>query len=42
MRLLNQPVRPAHNPLLAMKLSNPKYESWKPFLPNGNWASDAR
>lgn len=33
MRLMNQPARPKHNPLIALKLSNPKYESWRPFLP---------
>jgi 5-methylcytosine-specific restriction endonuclease McrA len=32
MRLLLTPARPKHNPLLAMKLSNPKYESWRTFL----------
>jgi 5-methylcytosine-specific restriction endonuclease McrA len=32
MRLLRPPSRPRHNPLLAMKLGNPKYASWKTFL----------
>jgi hypothetical protein len=26
------PAEPRTNPLLAVKLSNPKYESWKSFL----------
>jgi hypothetical protein len=32
MRLLRPPARPRHNPLLALKLGNPKYESWRTFL----------
>lgn len=32
MKLLNKPVKPRFNPLLARKLDNPKYESWKAFL----------
>jgi 5-methylcytosine-specific restriction endonuclease McrA len=35
MRLIRQPARPNHNPVLALKLGNPKYESWKSFLPKG-------
>lgn len=42
MRLLRPPARPSHNPLLALKLSNPKYASWKTFLPNANWAGELR
>ncbi len=40
MRLINKPGKPAHNPMLALKLGNPKYESWKPFLPKGSWLVD--
>jgi 5-methylcytosine-specific restriction endonuclease McrA len=32
MHLINRPVEPVHNPLLAMKLNNPKYASWRTFL----------
>ena len=32
MRLVRQPVRPKHSPLLSVKLGNPKYESWKSWL----------
>lgn len=39
MPLLSEPRRPTQNPLLAVKLNNPKYASWRPFLPNGNWAA---
>lgn len=42
MRLLSQPKRPNHNPLLALKLSNPKYQSWKTFFPTANWVGDPR
>lgn len=34
MRLLNQPKRPHQSPLLAMKLNNPKYVTWRVFLGN--------
>lgn len=33
MHLINHPAEPGANPLLAMKLNNPKYECWKAFLP---------
>ncbi|MFT5525996.1 MAG: 5-methylcytosine-specific restriction endonuclease McrA [Pirellulaceae bacterium] len=39
MPLLNQPKRPHHNPLLLQKLNNPKYLSWKTFLPSAKLAS---
>jgi len=42
MHLLKHPARPTHNPMLAMKLSNPKYASWRTFLPNANWAIEMR
>jgi 5-methylcytosine-specific restriction endonuclease McrA len=40
MRLMNKPSRPTHHPVLALKLGNPKYESWKSFLPRGSWLVD--
>lgn len=39
MNLISQPRRPRHNPQLAMKLGNPKYASWKSFLPSVSDAS---
>jgi 5-methylcytosine-specific restriction endonuclease McrA len=42
MRLLRPPARPRHNPLLAMKLGNPKYESWKTFLSGLECTLDVR
>ena len=39
MQLLKKPTKPRFNPMLAQKLNNPKYESWRTFLkipkPNG-------
>lgn len=32
MRLIQKPVKPKQNPMLAFKLDNPKYESWRSFL----------
>ena len=32
MQLLKTPSKPRYNPLLAQKLNNPKYESWRTFL----------
>jgi hypothetical protein len=40
MNLMKDPARPSHNPLLTVKLGNPKYESWKSFLPKGNLLVD--
>jgi len=33
MRLIRTPVRPRQNPLLSVKMDNPKYASWRTFLP---------
>lgn len=41
MRLLRPPRKPKHNPLFADKLSNPKYENWKPFVGHGSSADVA-
>ena len=35
MKLVSRPVRPRHNPLLVLKLQNPKYACW------GIWVGDA-
>lgn len=32
MKLKRQPKRPSHSPILAMKVGNPKYRSWRSFL----------
>jgi 5-methylcytosine-specific restriction endonuclease McrA len=42
MRLIRPPVKPKRSPLLAIKLCNPKYESWKTFLDNAYWSVDLK
>jgi 5-methylcytosine-specific restriction endonuclease McrA len=42
MKLVRHPVKPKRSPLLAMKLGNPKYESWKTFLDNAYWEVDLK
>ncbi|MCE9553581.1 MAG: HNH endonuclease [Planctomycetes bacterium] len=42
MKLIRPPARPKHNPLLTLKLGNPKYESWKTFLSNAYWSVDLK
>ena len=38
MKLIRKPVRPRQNPLLSVKMDNPKYVSWKTFLPESSTA----
>jgi 5-methylcytosine-specific restriction endonuclease McrA len=40
MRLMTRPAEPKTNPILAMKLNNPKYQSWRTFLPTASAAVD--
>ena len=42
MKLIRQPVKPKRSPLLAIKLGNPKYESWKTFLDSAYWSVDLK
>ena len=42
MKLIRHPVKPRRSPLLAIKLGNPKYESWKTFLDNAYWSVDLK
>jgi len=37
MTLIRKPVRPKRSPLLLLKLSNPKYHSWKTWLDGAHW-----
>ncbi len=37
MRLLSEPRRPNRSPALAMRLGNPKYESWRAFIEGPSW-----
>ncbi len=40
MRLIRRPCKPKTNPILTLKLQNPKYESWRSFLGGGPAAFD--
>jgi 5-methylcytosine-specific restriction endonuclease McrA len=42
MKLVRHPSRPKRNPLLAMKLNNPKYEIWRTWLDGVYWEIGAR
>jgi 5-methylcytosine-specific restriction endonuclease McrA len=37
MKLVQPPVRPKRNPMLLLKLDNPKYEGWRVWLDNAHW-----
>lgn len=42
MKLVTKPVRPKRNPLIAVKLGNEKYASWKAFLDEAYWTVELR
>jgi 5-methylcytosine-specific restriction endonuclease McrA len=42
MKLVRTPVKPQRNPMLALKLRNPKYESWQIWLEGVHWEIGAR
>jgi 5-methylcytosine-specific restriction endonuclease McrA len=42
MKLVQKPIRPKRNPLLLLKLNNPKYESWRTWLDGAHWEIGAR
>jgi 5-methylcytosine-specific restriction endonuclease McrA len=42
MKLVRRPAKPNRNPLLVLKLSNPKYESWRTWLDGVYWELGAR
>lgn len=42
MALIREPVKPKRSPLLALKLGNPKYSSWKNFVDRAYWTVDLR
>jgi 5-methylcytosine-specific restriction endonuclease McrA len=37
MKLIQTPVRPKRNPLLLLRLNNPKYEGWRTWLESASW-----
>jgi 5-methylcytosine-specific restriction endonuclease McrA len=42
MKLVRRPSKPKRNPLLVLKLDNPKYESWRTWLEDVYWDVGAR
>jgi 5-methylcytosine-specific restriction endonuclease McrA len=40
MNLVRLPAKPRRSPLLAVKLGNPKYASWKSFVDTAYWLAD--
>ena len=40
MRLQVRPAKPKHNPMLKLKLGNPRYQVWQPFLNQAGYAID--
>jgi 5-methylcytosine-specific restriction endonuclease McrA len=42
MKLVRSPVKPQSNPMLALKLRNPKYESWRTWLEGVYWEIGAK
>ena len=42
MKLIRKPERPKRNPLIALRLGNEKYASWKAFLDNAYWSVELK
>ena len=42
MRLIRDPVEPKTSPVLSLKLSHRKYQSWKAFLDNAYWSVELK
>jgi len=42
MKLIRKPVRPKRSPLLSVKLSHPKYASWRGFVDAAYWSVDLK
>ncbi len=42
MRLIRKPFKPTRSPLLSVKLTNPKYHSWKSFIDEAYWSVDLK
>ena len=42
MKLVCRPVKPKRNPMLILKLSNPKYVTWRTWLDGVQWEIGAR
>src|SRR5215212_4992833 len=42
MHLIRKPEKPKRSPMLNLKLSNRKYQSWKSFLDNAYWSVELK
>lgn len=42
MRLIRKPTKPKRNPLIAIRLGNEKYNSWKTFLDEAYWTVELK
>ncbi len=42
MKLISTPIRPKRNPLLMLRLDNPKYECWRTWLDSAYWDVGSR
>lgn len=42
MKLIRRPEKPKRNPLIALRLGNEKYASWKAFLDNAYWSVELK
>lgn len=42
MALVRKAVRPRRNPMITVRLGQPRYESWKTFLDNAYWSVELR
>jgi 5-methylcytosine-specific restriction endonuclease McrA len=42
MTLIRQPEKPRRSPMLNLKLTNSKYQSWKTFLDNAYWSVELK
>lgn len=42
MRLIRKPLKPRRNPLIAIRLGNAKYHSWKAFLDEAYWTVELK
>jgi hypothetical protein len=42
MTLVRKPVKPASNPVVALRLGHDKYASWKHFLDHAYWSVELK
>ena len=42
MKLVRRPAQPRRNPMIAVRLGQPKYQSWKAFLDEAYWSVELK